>query len=173
MDLNAIARAHRLTFADLRSGVHLGGWKRNAARKARLDIVRAAEKEGMTQLALVEFTGWAQSTVSSLCVAAKIKLEKSPQAHRIGSKPRRLPVLPGFMIAREGYRAGDGDHPYDECALYESQCLPAAAVQISGEASCRLDCARWEPAPPGARADTFVSLNGAARGLEAVGRGSR
>jgi hypothetical protein len=163
MDLNAIAKRHKITLADLRG-------RRAAARRARVDVVRSAADEGMTQLALVALTGWPQTTVSGIARRHGIQLGRVPLANRIGA--RRLPVVPGFMIAREGYRAGDGDHPYDECGRYDD-CLAAAAVQISGEASCRLDCARWEPAPPGARADTFVSLNGAARGLEAVGRGSR
>lgn len=63
----------------------------------------------------------------------------------VGGEPARphvrLPLAQGYMVARDGNRAGDGRHPMDECGRY-GDCL-AAAARSPWAASCAPDCRWW------------------------------
>jgi hypothetical protein len=76
-----------------------------------------------------------------------------------GTRPPKTPRpdLVGHMVHVAGPRAGDGEHPLGECALY-SGCLDTAS-RLGGHASCPGDC-RWHEPAPALRATAYTSATG-------------
>lgn len=164
ISLDALALKHHVTVAELLATGAPSSSARVRSAEGRREVVQAAASRSLTAADVCALTGWTLATVSQVAQRAGVRLRAGAGAPPL-PKPRRLPLVQGYMVPGSGPRAGDGAHPLADCRRYDA-CLdaPARALGGGGDAHCPVACRWWEAVARSVRATSYVSLNGEARG---------